>query len=85
MKKKIRTLLVETKLSEDGNAQGALDQILEELGDIVQLVRGDLSKLNRRTLGALTTIDVHGRDVVQMLVDKGIKAPTEFDWMAQLR
>jgi dynein heavy chain len=35
--------------------------------------------------GALTVLDVHARDVVQLLIDNGVSKPTDFDWIAQLR
>jgi len=48
-------------------------------------VRGDLTTMERLTIGALVTIDVHARDVVTLLVELGIDSKLDFDWLSQLR
>jgi dynein heavy chain len=48
-------------------------------------VRGKLTSLERKTIGALIVIDVHARDVVKDLSDAGLSDETDFDWICQLR
>ena len=53
---------------------------------LVNLVRQEISKLQRCTLEALVVLDVHAKDVVQnTLIDAGVSSPNDFAWLKQLR
>ena len=81
------TTEVETALNEKGN-QGCkdyYDQLVQQLTDMVILIRGNISKAARTTVGALAVVDVHARDVQKNMADMGVSKVTDFDWMSQMR
>jgi dynein heavy chain len=57
----------------------------EMINKMVAIVRKDLNILQRTLMGALIVIDVHARDVVTELVEKGIKSLNDFEFSKQLR
>ncbi|XP_029908318.1 dynein heavy chain 1, axonemal [Myripristis murdjan] len=60
-------------------------QLQTQLGDLVQLVRGRLSKMQRSVLSALIVIEVHAKDVAAKLVEEGVSSVSDFEWISQLR
>lgn len=61
------------------------DSCVNKLTDLTQLVRSDLSKLERKILVTLITIDVHARDIVEELARDNVTSSNEFGWQMQLR
>jgi dynein heavy chain len=77
----------ETAVAEKGS-QGVKDYVpvLEQnLVDIINAVRGKLTKVQRGTLSALCVIDVHARDTMLMLEQLKLEETNNFDWQSQLR
>ncbi|TRY59872.1 hypothetical protein DNTS_035283 [Danionella cerebrum] len=60
-------------------------QLQTQLGDLVQLVRGQLSKMQRAVLSALIVIEVHAKDVAAKLVEEEVSSVNDFEWISQLR
>jgi dynein heavy chain len=60
-------------------------QVLKGLLEVSDLLRGGCTALERLTLSALITCDVHSRDVTQRLVATNITELHDFAWISQLR
>lgn len=58
---------------------------LLQLSDLVALVRGKLSRMQRAVLSALIVIEVHAKDVVAKLIQEKVVTVNDFEWISQLR
>ncbi|KAJ3357634.1 Dynein heavy chain 6, axonemal, partial [Kappamyces sp. JEL0680] len=74
------------KSSDPAKALQAVKQkSISNLSGLAMLVRGDLSRIQRAILGALITIDVHNRDIIQGLINAKVSSPGDFEWTKQQR
>lgn len=74
------TINAEKALNEEG-AEGVRKYAVrctELLNDIVNLVRSNISPLDRCTIEALIVLDVHNRDVVEQLAEMKIEKMNDF-------
>lgn len=53
----------------EGKMEAYRETITAQINEVVQMVRGKLSNQVRTSLKALVVLDVHGREVVQDLID----------------
>jgi dynein heavy chain len=60
-------------------------KLTSDLEEIVDLVRKDISSLDRCTIEALIVLDVHNRDMIAQLRDLRVDKITDFAWQSQLR
>eukprot|EP00762_Andalucia_godoyi_P006421 ANDGO_02891.mRNA.1 Dynein-1-beta heavy chain len=69
----------------DGTLPRAAKRCEHHLLALTELVQKNLTLLNRITLSALITMDVHNRDVTERLRDMKVGETSAFDWVSQLR
>uniref|UniRef100_A0A669QRL3 Dynein axonemal heavy chain 1 n=1 Tax=Phasianus colchicus TaxID=9054 RepID=A0A669QRL3_PHACC len=55
------------------------------LADLVAVVRGKLSKMQRAVMSALIVIEVHAKDVAAKLIEENVTSVNDFEWISQLR
>ncbi len=72
-----------------GKNKKALEEFFDfsnkQINKMVDLVRGELTRLNRSCMGALIVIDVHARDVVRSMIKARVESINDFEWTRQLR
>ncbi len=61
------------------------DFCILQINKMVDVVRGQLTKLQQFIVETLIVLDVHGREVVKGLIKSGVTSTTDFDWQRQLR
>ncbi|ESO88893.1 hypothetical protein LOTGIDRAFT_125424 [Lottia gigantea] len=74
-----------TQAINNGELNSYFNKSKKQVEEVVEMVRGKLSKMARITLEALIVIDVHARDVVKNLHDINTRKDTDFSWISQLR
>ena len=62
-----------------------LDKNIKNLTMLSELVRTDLTRLERKVLVTLITLDVHNRDIVTNMIEEKIYKASDFGWQMQLR
>ncbi len=73
---------------EEGNEEAlkvVFERQVSQLADLINLINGKLTNLERKKLITLCTIDVHARDVVQRLIEERVEDGMCFQWQSQLR
>lgn len=70
----------------DSNLKDAyLEKSNGQVLDLVDLVRGKLDSGSQLTIEALIVLDVHARDIVQLLIKENVTTLGEFNWISQMR
>jgi dynein heavy chain len=64
---------------------GYFDKLAVQLMDLVYLVRGKITNLQRMSIGALVVIDVHAKDTVESFAKQNLSDLASFEWISQLR
>lgn len=57
----------------------------EELNTLVDIVRGELSSLERLALSTMVVLDVHNKDIIENLVQRRVQSVDDFAWFSNMR
>ena len=76
--KNVLTALEQTEVR--AALMAARDDMVTKLSELAGLVLTPLVAFQRQSIEALLTITVHNRDIVNGLISKRVKKPTDFEW-----
>ena len=76
---------VEESFGAPGGTEMYAAQLRKQILNLVELVRGGLTKAKATTIGALVVLDVHAKDVVEKLIEEEVCDEYAFEWISQLR
>ena len=79
------TMLVEDRLKLIKQIKELKDEQTALLEEVVKMIRGDLTVIERTTLNALITLEVHCLDIVTELITQRCTNTADFDWQGQMR
>ena len=74
-----------TQSIQSGKLEMMKNYVLEKLEFLTSLAKADLSSVSRGTLKALLVLDVHNRDIAQLLCNSSVTSLNDFEWRGQLR
>lgn len=77
---------IETRFSNKKGIDNYYVELQAQLQDTVALIRSkDITNITRISVRALIVIDVHAKDLVDMLVKNNVNSADDFQWLSQLR
>ncbi|CDI86634.1 hypothetical protein EPH_0074210 [Eimeria praecox] len=75
-----------SKMQETPKAmEECMEKHVEELKSAIKLVQGSLTPALRQKIMCIITIDTHGRDIIQRLLDERASSVDCFQWQSQLK
>lgn len=77
---------IESRFSSKRGIQDYYKDLQAQLRETVAFIRSkDITNITRISVRALIVIDVHSKDLVDMLVKNNVKSQDDFQWLSQLR
>jgi dynein heavy chain len=75
---------VEESIKANGLKKSLEEQKAMLIG-LIEIVRGDIDKPTRTKVMCMITLDTHSRDIIDKLIQEGVKREDHFQWQSQLK